>query len=77
MKVELEKDVAQDLVLVKLRLIRQEIEKIKDKWNIQSIDSFIKDVKSGKIGEGENDAIVLRQLVEDEQELDQLYADIR
>lgn len=64
--ISVEKDLLFELVDSKLHIIREEMEKILLKWNYKSIEKFIKDTKDGTLKEAEDDAVVLRGLVFDQ-----------
>jgi hypothetical protein len=71
-QVSLKKELAEDLINSKLREIHEEIEKILQNWKYESIQVFLNDSKSGKIRNAEDDAIVLQNLLDDQQELHQI-----
>ena len=71
-QVSLNKELAEDLVNSKLRIIVEEIEKILQKWKYDSIELFLTDSKSGKIRNAEDDAIVIQNLLDDQEELHQI-----
>ncbi len=62
-------DVALDLVDTKLRVIKKEIEKILKVWGYTIPKKFIDDARKGIIGEAEDDAITLRHLLDQREEL--------
>ena len=68
-KVTLEKKIAQDLVDSKLRYILHEIKEILDCWHYSSTDTFIADARKGVIEEAEEDAITLRHLLDQREDL--------
>jgi hypothetical protein len=68
-QVTMDRDLAEDLVNSKLRIIVGEIDKILQKWNYTSIQAFLSDSRSGKIRDTEDDAIVIRNLMDDKEEL--------
>ena len=70
--VNLEKELAKDLVDTKLRVIHSEIEKILTSWNYKDSIKFIQDAKKGIITEAEDDAITLIHLLDQRDELFQL-----
>ncbi|QEE17117.1 hypothetical protein DSAG12_02949 [Promethearchaeum syntrophicum] len=71
-QVSLKKELAEDLINSKLRIIVEEIEKILQKWKYDSIELFLTDSKSGKIRNAEDDAIVIQNLLDDQEELHQI-----
>ena len=68
----LEKKVAQDLVDSKLRFIISEIKELLDRWHYSSPDEFIEDARKGIIDEAEDDAITLRHLLDQREDLYQI-----
>ena len=71
-QVSLNKELAEDLINSKLRIIIEEMEKILQKWKYDSIELFLTDSKSGKIRNAEDDAIVIQNLLDDQEELYQI-----
>ncbi|MHA1647978.1 MAG: hypothetical protein ACTSVL_10430 [Promethearchaeota archaeon] len=71
-QVSLKKELAEDLINSKLRIIVEEMEKILQKWKYDSIELFLTDSKSGKIRNAEDDAIVIQNLLDDKEELHQI-----
>jgi len=63
--IPVEKDVLVDLVDSKLRLLNQDIQQILDKWKYKSATTFLDHVRSGKLKEAEDDAVCLRNLLDD------------
>ncbi|MHA1720893.1 MAG: hypothetical protein ACTSWX_03635 [Promethearchaeota archaeon] len=57
---------------VSLNKVVEEIEKILQKWKYDSIELFLTDSKSGKIRNAEDDAIVIQNLLDDQEELHQI-----
>jgi hypothetical protein len=76
-KVEINKDIANELALFKLRNIRFEIKEILSKWRASSIEDFLQESKNGLLAESENDAIDLKQLIKEEQELNDILEQIK
>ena len=72
MKVYLEKEVAEDLIGYKLRNIQENIKKILKRWNETESSIFLKKAKNGTYSEAENDAIDLKQLLLEENKLNNL-----
>ena len=77
MKVELDKDVAEDLISYKLRSIQKQITNILKRWNESDSSAFLVKAKNGTYSEAEMDAIELRQLLFDEKKLIKLYNSIQ
>ncbi len=71
-QVSLNKELAEDLINSKLRIIVEEMEKILQKWKYDSIELFLTDSKSGKIRNAEDDAVVIQNLLDDQKELHQI-----
>ena len=68
-QVTLDKEVAEDLVNTKLRIITEDINEILQKWNYTSVQLFLDDARSSKLRYAEDDAIVLRNLLDEKEEL--------
>ena len=67
--ISMEKKVAEDLLNSKLRIIIKEMEKILTKWNFHSVNKFLDDARKGIIRNAEDDAIVLRNLIDERENL--------
>jgi len=74
--IALKRDLAKDLVETKLRIIKEEIAKILEKWNQDSTKELITLTRAGEIPEAELDAIALTNLVKKRDELDVLLREI-
>ncbi len=72
MDVRLKKEVAEELITYKLRRIQSIIEDILSRWKEKSIEEFLQKAKEGILLEAENDAIELKQLVSEEEKLQNL-----
>ena len=70
--VSLERELAEELIDMKLNYLQDEIQKILDKWNYSSTTRFIEDSKDGTINEAEDDAITLQHLLDQRDELFQI-----
>ena len=68
-QVSMDKDLAENLINSKLRFIVEEIEKIMQKWKYESLQLFLDESRSGKVRNAEDDAIVLQNLLDDQEEL--------
>ena len=64
-KVILREDVARELIDTKLRVLREEINKILQKWKMKSAEELIEKTRNGKLAESEHDAIVLTNLLQE------------
>ncbi len=72
MKVNIDREVAEDLISYKLRNIQDLIENILKRWNETDVSLFLEKSKNGTYSEAENDAIDLKQLLLEENELKEL-----
>ena len=72
MSITLDSETARDLIETKLRVLTEKIEKVLKKWNINSIDEYIKGAKTGTLSEAENDAIDLQNLRDKRNEIEKL-----
>jgi hypothetical protein len=70
--IEMDKEVAEDLILYKIHNIRIYIEQIFNRWNETSAQTFLDKARNGILENAENDAIELTQLLIDEQKLKKL-----
>jgi hypothetical protein len=73
LKVNLDKDVAEDLISYKLRNIQEHINEILKRWNENTASVFLEKAKNGTYSEAENDAIDLKQLLLEEKKLNKLF----
>lgn len=64
-----DKDILEDLVDTKLKIITQEINEILLRWKYQSADLFLKHAADGTLREAEPDAISLTNLLDKRKEL--------
>ncbi len=69
-QVKIDKENLVELVDFKLSRLRKEIERILKKWDYLSSNKFLEDAKNGTISEAEHDAIVLKNLEDEIDELD-------
>ncbi|MHA2253379.1 MAG: hypothetical protein ACXAD7_23685 [Candidatus Kariarchaeaceae archaeon] len=74
--IEIEREVAHELALFKLRNIRKEVKQILEKWNTTSIEEFTEKARLGILEESENDAIDIKQLVAEEKKISDLIEQI-
>ena len=75
MSVEIEKNILNDLVSFKLKKVQELINDILNRWNTNSIEDFLEKSKKAELVESENDAIDLKQLIEEEKKLLDLQAE--
>lgn len=67
--VSIEKSLAISLLDKKLKILIDHVNEILNRWKYESGEDFIRDAKSGKIREAEDDAITLRHLYDQIEEL--------
>ncbi len=67
--VTIEKDLAIELIDLKLRVIKQDILDILNKWGYKSTVQFLADSRDGTIQEAEDDAITLQHLIDQTESL--------
>ena len=60
--VPVEKEILEDLIDFKLRALKEEIEKILNKWKYTSSKTFLQHARDGTISEAEEEAIILTNL---------------
>jgi len=70
-QVSVKKEVFEDLVAFKMRYLNAEIKNILNKWKYSSSTKFLADARDGTVVEAEGDAVTLRQLLK---QLDELKA---
>lgn len=69
-QVKIEKENLIQLVDFKLNRLRKEIENILEKWNYSSSNKFLEDARNGTLSEAEEDAIILRNIEDEIEELE-------
>ena len=67
--IPVKKELLEELVDLKLKYLQDKMENILDKWNYESPDKFVQDARDGTIEEAEMDAITLRHLLDQREEL--------
>ena len=67
--IPVEKELLEELIDFKLRFLYEEIEKILNKWKYEESSKFLQDARDGTIEEAEDDAITLRHLLDQREEL--------
>ena len=72
----LENKIAEDLIKFKLQWVKETLNKILTNWNISNAEDFIEKARSGKLLDAEMDAITVRQLLSDLDELESLLITI-
>lgn len=73
--IPVKKELLEELVDLKLKFLYDEIDKVLDKWSYESPTKFLQDAKDGTIEEAENDAITLKHLLDQREELFNLKKD--
>ncbi len=73
--IPVKKEFLEELVDLKLQFLYEEIDKILNKWNYEEPTKFLQDARDGTIEEAEDDAITLRHLLEQREELFALKKD--
>jgi len=73
--IPVKKELLVELVDLKLKFLYDEIDKILAKWSYNSPTQFLQDAKTGVIEEAENDAITLKHLIDQREELFNLKRD--
>ncbi len=76
MNVSMKKEVAEELIIFKLRRIQTSIEDILARWNETLAEEFLQKAKDGRHENAENDAIGLRQLLLEEEKLQTLLKEL-
>ena len=64
-RVSIDKELLMNLLDFKLNHLKEEIDRILNKWNYISSTEFLKHAKDGTLSEAEMDAITMRQLITD------------
>jgi hypothetical protein len=70
-RISVDIDFMEELVDFKLRYLKEEIERILNKWNYDSSSEILKHSKDGTLSEAEEDAIILKNLQDQIEELSQ------
>lgn len=67
--IPVEKELLEELIDFKLSFLYEEIDKILNKWKYDESSKFLQDARDGTIEEAEDDAISLRHLLDQREEL--------
>lgn len=67
--IPVKKELLEELIDLKLEFLYNEIDKILNKWDYKSPKQFLQDAKDGTIEEAEDNAITLRHLIDQREEL--------
>ena len=73
--IPVKKELLEELVDLKLKFLIDEIEKILQKWRYENPSVFLDDAKNGTLEEAEEDAITLKHLLSQREELFDLRKD--
>ncbi len=69
-------NIAKELVETKIRLLREEVFTILERWNQIDVETFQKSTREGKIPEAETDAIIAGNLTENLRKYEKLLANL-
>lgn len=67
--IPVKKELLEELVDLKMKYLHDEVEKILQKWNYDFPTKFFNDAKDGTLEEAEDDAITLKHLLDQREEL--------
>jgi len=67
--IPVKKELLEELVDLKMKYLYDEVEKVLQKWNYNLPTKFLHDAKDGIIEEAEDDAITLKHLQDQREEL--------
>jgi hypothetical protein len=67
--IPVEKELLEELIDFKLSFLFEEIDKILSKWKYEESSKFLQEARNGTIEEAEDDAITLRHLLDQREEL--------
>ena len=67
--IPVERELLEELIDFKLSFLYEEIDKILNKWKYDESSKFLQDARDGTIEEAEDDAISLRHLLDQREEL--------
>ncbi|HDZ18297.1 hypothetical protein LCGC14_1426210 [marine sediment metagenome] len=73
--IPVKKELLEELVDLKLKFLYDEIDKILAKWSYESPTQLLQDAKTGVLEEAEDDAITLKHLIDQREELFNLKRD--
>ena len=76
MTITLKNEIAKDLIEFKLKSVKNTLYKILMKWDQNNAEDFIEKTRSGDLPNAEMDAITVRQLISDIEELETLFKSI-
>ncbi|MHA1799819.1 MAG: hypothetical protein ACTSVY_15325 [Candidatus Helarchaeota archaeon] len=77
MTINLENKIAEDLIKFKLQWVKDTLNKILTNWGNSNAEDFIEKARSGELPNAEMDAITVRQLLSDLDELESLLMTIK
>jgi hypothetical protein len=67
--IPVEKELLEELIAFKLNFLFEQIDKILNKWKYEESSKFLQEARNGTIEEAEDDAITLRHLLDQREEL--------
>jgi len=67
--IPVKKELLEELVDLKLNFLNDKIDKIFTKWKYDTASKFLQDASNGTIEEAEDDAITLKHLLDQKEEL--------
>ena len=77
MTITLDNKIAEDLIKFKLNSVQNTLSKILTDWNQDTAEDFIEKARTGELPEAEMDAITVRQLIADIEQLESLLKSIK
>ena len=75
-QVKLDKNVAEDLITSKMRILQDYINSILKRWNETSTKIFLEKARTGEFENAEEDAVELRQLLLDYSKFQELLKNL-
>lgn len=75
-QVKLDKEVAEELITSKMKILQEYIDSILKHWNETSTKKFLEKARSGEFENTEEDAVELRQLLLDYSKYQKLLKEI-
>lgn len=72
--ISIEKEILEDLVNHKLRAVMEDMDMILKTWKSPNADQFLEDARNGTLRNAEDDAVVFRNLLDEQERLTDLKA---
>ncbi len=72
--IPVKKELLEELVDLKLNFLNDEMDKILSKWKYESASKFLQDARNGTIEEAKDDAITLKNLLDQREEIHNLVS---